>query len=80
MSNLVRQTLPRVKAQKELGRTPLPEGPVSTAVAAESRLAKHVFFLVAGVLPVYWLLQQPGVPSVTRKFAWSVILPVRHCS
>ncbi len=41
-----------------------------------SKVDLHVLFWAAGALPAYWLLQQPSVPSISRKFVWSLIAPV----
>jgi hypothetical protein len=33
-------------------------------------------FWLAGALPAYWLLQQHNVPSISKKFLWTVAAPV----
>jgi hypothetical protein len=51
---------------------PLPE---PQTAAPPSRLLLHVMFWLAGALPAYWLLQQHTVPSISRKFIWTVAAP-----
>lgn len=66
------------QAQQELGNAALPseEELDISKTADSSRLFIHFYFLLLGALPTYWLLHQPAVPAVSRKFAWSLILPV----
>ena len=41
-------------------------------------LAKHFYFWIIGVFPMFWLLQQPNAPSISKKFAWCIISPVSY--
>ena len=69
-----------LQARTEMGSTPvartdsgqMPEVPA----APPSRLVMHAMFWLAGALPAYWLLQQHTVPSISRKFIWTVAAPV----
>lgn len=62
-------------ASKPIGRADSAQLPVASA-PPPSKVDLHVIFWAAGALPAYWLLQQPNVPSISRKFIWSLIAPV----
>ena len=58
------------------GRTDSAELPVLNS-PPPNRIDLHLLFWVAGALPAYWLLNQPTAPSISRKFVWSIVAPVR---